>query len=106
MCKFTSKSGGGGVPFQPLGDLTWNDPLFTYHLTWLWNKFKYLLGNSLTYIYSLYQSLCLPNTSKLYYSINDHNKNKMSRKVNTITDIHIYQLYAQLSHIGSCSTKY
>ena len=25
MCKFSSKS--GGVPFQPLGDLTWNDPL-------------------------------------------------------------------------------
>ena len=25
MCKFSSKS-GGGVPFQPLGDLTWNDP--------------------------------------------------------------------------------
>ena len=24
MCKFSSKS--GGVPFQPLGDLTWNDP--------------------------------------------------------------------------------
>ena len=23
MCKFSSKS--GGVPFQPLGDLTWND---------------------------------------------------------------------------------
>ena len=27
MCKFSSKS--GGVPFQPLGDLTWNDPLQT-----------------------------------------------------------------------------
>ena len=26
MCKFSSKSGGGGVPFQSLGDLTWNDP--------------------------------------------------------------------------------
>ena len=26
MCKFSSKS-GGGVPFQPLGDLTWNDPV-------------------------------------------------------------------------------
>ena len=25
MCKFSSKS--GGVPFQPLGDLTWNDPI-------------------------------------------------------------------------------
>ena len=25
MYKFSSKSGGGGVPFQPLGDLTWND---------------------------------------------------------------------------------
>ena len=25
MCKFLSKS--GGVPFQSLGDLTWNDPL-------------------------------------------------------------------------------
>ena len=25
MCKFLSKS-GGGVPFQPLGDLAWNDP--------------------------------------------------------------------------------
>ena len=25
MCKFSSKS-GGGVPFQPLGNLTWNDP--------------------------------------------------------------------------------
>ena len=25
MCKFSSKS--GGVPFQPLGDLTWNDPV-------------------------------------------------------------------------------
>ena len=24
MCTFSSKS--GGVPFQPLGDLTWNDP--------------------------------------------------------------------------------
>ena len=24
MCKFSSKS--EGVPFQPLGDLTWNDP--------------------------------------------------------------------------------
>ena len=24
MCKFSSKF--GGVPFQPLGDLTWNDP--------------------------------------------------------------------------------
>ena len=24
MCKFSSKS--AGVPFQPLGDLTWNDP--------------------------------------------------------------------------------
>ena len=24
MCKFSSKS--GGVPFQPLGDLTWHDP--------------------------------------------------------------------------------
>ena len=28
MCKFSSKS--GGVPFQPLGDLTWNDPLVTF----------------------------------------------------------------------------
>ena len=27
MCKFSSKS--GGVPFQPLGDLTWNDPVLT-----------------------------------------------------------------------------
>ena len=27
MCKFSSKS--GGVPFQPLGDLTWNDPADT-----------------------------------------------------------------------------
>ena len=25
MCKFSSKS--EGVPFQPLGDLTWNDPI-------------------------------------------------------------------------------
>ena len=25
MCKFSSKS-GGVVPFQALGDLTWNDP--------------------------------------------------------------------------------
>ena len=25
MCKFLSKS--GEVPFQPLGDLTWNDPI-------------------------------------------------------------------------------
>ena len=25
MCKLSSKS--GGVPFQPLGDLTWIDPL-------------------------------------------------------------------------------
>ena len=29
MCKFSSKS--GGVPFQPLGDLTWNDPAMTLH---------------------------------------------------------------------------
>ena len=28
MCKFSSKS--GGVPFQPLGDLTWNDPSCMY----------------------------------------------------------------------------
>ena len=28
MCKFSSKS--GGVPFQPLGDLTWNDPILIY----------------------------------------------------------------------------
>ena len=28
MCKFSSKS--GGVPFQPLGDLTWNDPKQVY----------------------------------------------------------------------------
>ena len=27
MCKFSSKS--GGVPFQPLGDLTWNDPAYS-----------------------------------------------------------------------------
>ena len=26
MCKFLSKSWGEVVPFQPLGDLTWNDP--------------------------------------------------------------------------------
>ena len=28
MCKFSLKScgGGGGLPFQALGDLTWNDP--------------------------------------------------------------------------------
>ena len=25
MCRFSSKS--GGVPFQPLGDMTWNDPI-------------------------------------------------------------------------------
>ena len=32
MCKFSSKS--GGVPFQPLGDLTWNDPTVKhYHFT-------------------------------------------------------------------------
>ena len=29
MCKFSSKS--GGVPFQPLGDLTWNDPTDRHH---------------------------------------------------------------------------
>ena len=29
MCKFSSKS-GEGVPFQPLGDLTWNDPIGGY----------------------------------------------------------------------------
>ena len=28
MCKFSSKS--GGVPFQPLSDLTWNDPMFNF----------------------------------------------------------------------------
>ena len=28
MCKFSSKS--GGVPFQPLGDLTWNDPILNH----------------------------------------------------------------------------
>ena len=28
MCRYSSKS-GGGVPFQPLGDLTWNDPSVT-----------------------------------------------------------------------------
>ena len=28
MCKFSSKS--GWVPFQPLGDLTWNDPQYKY----------------------------------------------------------------------------
>ena len=30
MCKFSTKS--GEVPFQPLGDLTWNDPSFLYNL--------------------------------------------------------------------------
>ena len=30
MCKFSSKS--GGVPFQPLGDLTWNDPLVKFYI--------------------------------------------------------------------------
>ena len=30
MCKFLSKS--GGVPFQPLGDLTWNDLFFYSHV--------------------------------------------------------------------------
>ena len=31
MCKMSSKSGGGGgVAFQPLGDLTWNDPVVKY----------------------------------------------------------------------------
>ena len=32
MCKFSSKS--GGVPFEPLGDLTWNDPII------VWGKFR------------------------------------------------------------------
>ena len=32
MCKLSSKS--GGVPFQPLGDLTWNDPLSKI-VTWV-----------------------------------------------------------------------
>ena len=31
MCKFSSKS--EGVPFQPLGDLTWNDPSVSNHNT-------------------------------------------------------------------------
>ena len=39
MCKFSSKSGGGGgVPFQSLGDLTWNDPrliIHTFGCVWL-----------------------------------------------------------------------
>ena len=41
MCKFSSKS--GGVPFQPLGDLTWNDPSIvapysspTHHTATIW----------------------------------------------------------------------
>ena len=33
MCKFSSKS--GGVPFQPLGDLTWNDPIVSMFKTYL-----------------------------------------------------------------------
>ena len=32
MCKFSSKS--GGVPFQPLGHLTWNDPIVIVLLVW------------------------------------------------------------------------
>ena len=32
MCKFSSKS--GGVPFQPLGDLTWNDPIVAKYFKW------------------------------------------------------------------------
>ena len=34
MCTFLSKS--GGVPFQPLGDLTWNDPAAKWTcLSWI-----------------------------------------------------------------------
>ena len=33
MCKFSSKS--GGVPFQPLGDLTWNDPVVLRNIFYL-----------------------------------------------------------------------
>ena len=36
MCKFSSKS--GGVPFQPLGDLTWNDPEWTKHIDVITSK--------------------------------------------------------------------
>ena len=35
MCKFSSKS--GGVPFQPLGDLTWNDP-YVIQAPWFTDK--------------------------------------------------------------------
>ena len=41
MCKFSSKS--GGVPFQPLGDLTWNDPwveFFTIMVSWQQGRIK------------------------------------------------------------------
>ena len=36
MCKFSSKS--GGVPFQPLGDLTWNDPTIVLRLLMITTK--------------------------------------------------------------------
>ena len=38
MCKFSSKSGGGGVPFQIsfiLGDLPRNDPLIMWRIAFM-----------------------------------------------------------------------
>ena len=43
MCKFSSKS--GGVPFQPLGDLTWNDPITDS----MFNFGKFLTKNAITF---------------------------------------------------------
>ena len=41
MCKFSSKS--GGVPFQPLGDLTWNDPFMALVPSELLLKFAFMV---------------------------------------------------------------
>ena len=63
MCKF-SKS--GGVPFQPLGDLTWNDPvmIITFAID-MWfrcalSKKKKMLKNqcNLEYILAKYLDRC------------------------------------------------
>ena len=60
MCKFSSKS--GVVPFQHLGDLTWNDPQSRVHFGWTKQKgFPQIMsllksqdGHILCFVYSTF----------------------------------------------------
>ena len=66
MCKFSSKS--GGVPFQPLGDLTWNDPIMINDLVNSSNKFKFLMYADDTTLYFNLEDFPIENRGVL---IND-----------------------------------